>query len=163
MIGIIGSIEGLTVLLTSVPIGSLSDRIERRTVVGGGLLLFALAYFLCTLASSPALLYPIRALIGVSVSSTFYVGIALLSDIVDRPEQGLSIGIYTTCMGVGFAVGSAIGGRLAEDLGYVAGFGVACYVLGDAGQNAVLWGLVCGILSAILWGQRGELTARRRS
>jgi MFS family permease len=129
MIGIIGSIEGLTVLLTSVPIGSLSDRIERRTVVGVGLLLFAVAYFLCTLSSSPALLFPIRALIGVGVSSTFYVGIAFLSDIVDRREQGLSIGIYTTCMGVGFAVGSAIGGRLAEDFGYITGFGVAAIIV----------------------------------
>jgi MFS family permease len=136
MIGIIGSIEGLTVLLTSVPIGSLSDRIERRTVVGGGLLLFAVAYSLCALSGSPALLFPIRALVGVGVASTFYVGIALLSDRVDRRQQGLSIGIYTTCMGVGFAVGSAIGGRLAEDHGYVSGFAVAAVIV--MGSFAVL-------------------------
>jgi MFS family permease len=125
MIGILGSIEGLTVLLVAVPIGSLSDRVDRRTVLGGGLLLFALSYFLCSMVRNPVPLYPIRALIGVSVTSTFYLGLVLVSDIVEKPDQGLCIGIYTTCMGIGFAVGTAVGGRLAEDFGYSTGFRVA--------------------------------------
>ena len=39
------------------------------------------------------------------------------------------------------------------------GFGVACHVLGDAGQGAALWGLLCGVTCTILWGQRGKLVA----
>jgi MFS transporter, DHA1 family, multidrug resistance protein len=41
----------------------------------------------------------------------------------------LCIGIYTTCMGVGFAIGSAISGRLAEDLGFNAGFWFATAIV----------------------------------
>jgi MFS family permease len=124
-VGIIGSIEGLTVLLVSVPIGLLSDRKDRRTVLAAGLLLFVASYLICSMVPSPSFLYPIRALIGVSVTSTFYVGIAFVSDIVDKRDQGLCIGIYTTCMGLGFAAGSAIGGRLAQDFGFRVGFQVA--------------------------------------
>ncbi|MFC2046092.1 MFS transporter [Chloroflexota bacterium] len=129
MIGILGAVEGLTVLLVALPIGGLSDRIDRRTVVGGGLLLFTAAYLLCSVASTPLLLYPSRALIGVSVAATFYVGIAFISDIVEEADRGLTIGIYTTCMGLGFALGAVLGGRIAEDVGYRAGYLVAAVVV----------------------------------
>ncbi|MGD2040554.1 MAG: MFS transporter [Anaerolineae bacterium] len=129
MIGFMGGTEGLTGLLLSVPVGSLSDRVNRRIVVGGGLLLFAASYLLCALTSNPYLLYPARILTGVGVASTFYLGLALVSDIADEPDRGLSIGLYTTCMGIGFAVGSGVGGRIAEDLGFSAAFQVATVVV----------------------------------
>ena len=141
MIGFLGGTEGLTGLLLSVPIGSLSDRVNRRIVVGAGLLLFAVSYFLCAVIRNPYLLYVTRILTGIGVASTFYLGLALVSDIADEADRGLSIGLYTTCMGVGFAVGSGLGGRIAQDLGFSAGFQVATVVV--LASFAVLrWGPV---------------------
>jgi len=129
LIGVLGGVEGLVRILVSMPIGALSDRIDRRKVVAGGLLTFALCYGLTALVRNPLLLYPIRCLTGIAVASTFYVGVAFISDIADERDQGLSIGIYTTCMGLGFAVGSGLGGRLAADVGFGAGFFTAAGVV----------------------------------
>jgi MFS family permease len=125
MIGALGGTEGLTRVLSFVPIGMLSDAKGRLGVLSAGLLLFAASYFLCATVSSPYWLYPVRVMTGLSMASTFFVGIAYVSDMVDRPDQGLAIGLYTTCMGLGFALGSAIGGQVAERYGYAACYRVA--------------------------------------
>jgi DHA1 family tetracycline resistance protein-like MFS transporter len=128
MIGALGGIEGLTRILFAVPIGMLSDTKGRRGVMSAGLLLFAASYFLYTIAPGPHFLFPIRVMTGLSVASTFFIGIAYVSDIVDQRDRGLVIGLYTTCMGLGFAVGSAIGGLVAEDYGFGACYRVAAVI-----------------------------------
>jgi MFS family permease len=128
LVGILSGLEGFIGILLSVPLGMLSDRIDRKIVLGGGLLLFIAGYLGCSLVTTPALLVPIRILSGVAVVSTFYVGIAIVGDTVEQQHRGLSIGLYTTCMGVGFAIGSATGGRIAQELGYDVAFRVAALV-----------------------------------
>jgi MFS family permease len=140
MVGFLGGMEGLTGLLSAVPIGSLSDRVSRRVIVGGGLLIFAVSFLLCSVIRNPYLLFPIRVMTGVAVGSIFYLGIALVSDLADKPDQGLSIGLYTTCMGVGFAIGTGLGGRLAEDFGFSTGYQVAA-VIALLSLAVFRWGL----------------------
>jgi len=129
MIGALGGIEGLTRILFFVPVGMFSDTKGRRGVISAGLLLFAASYFLYTIVPSPYLLFPIRVMTGLSVCSTFFIGIAYVSDIVDQRDRGLVIGLYTTCMGLGFAVGSAIGGLVTEDYGFGASYRVAAIIV----------------------------------
>ena len=66
----------------------------------------------------------LASLAGVSV---FFIGVAYLGDIVTKHERGLAIGLYTTCMGLGFTVGPFIGGRVAEAYGYRASYQVAAF------------------------------------
>lgn len=129
MIGALGGTEGLTRILFFVPIGMLSDTKGRTGILSAGLLLFAVSYFLYTIVPSPYFLFPIRVMTGLSVASTFFIGIAYVSDIVDQPDRGLVIGLYTTCMGLGFAVGSAIGGQVAESYGFGACYRVAAIIV----------------------------------
>jgi len=125
MIGVLSGTEGLTRILSSVPIGMISDTKGRKGVLSAGLLIFAMSYFLYTLVPSPYLLFPIRVMTGLSVASTFFIGIAYVSDVVAKPDQGLTIGLYTSCMGLGFAIGSSIGGHVAENYGFAACYRVA--------------------------------------
>lgn len=125
VVGALGGTEGLTRILVSVPIGNLSDRLDRQTVLGAGLLIFVVAFVLLGIVRDPLLLFPARALIAVGLVSTFFIGIAHVSDIVSQSDQGLAIGLYATCMGLGFAVGSALGGHVAESYGFAASFRVA--------------------------------------
>ena len=150
VIGTLGGMEGLVRILVSMPIGMLSDRLERRKVLAGGLLLFALTYALTSVVTEPLVLYLLRAMIGISVASTFYIGVALIGDRADAQDQGLSIGIYTTCMGIGFAVGSGVGGRLAEDVGFRTGFVVAS-------------GVVLLALALLRWGPAWRTTRSESS
>ena len=96
MIGVLGGIEGVMGILLSVPIGVLSDRVDRRNIRGDVRVLRGGGLFWG---------HRRQARLGVG-----------------------SIGIFATSMGIGFAAGSAIGGRLAEDIGFGAGFWVAAAI-----------------------------------
>jgi MFS family permease len=125
LIGALGGIMGLTRILSSVPIGMICDSKGRKNVISVGMLLLAASSFLYTVAPNPHFLFPLRVLDGLGVASIFFMGVAYVGDIVAKHEQGLAIGLYTTCMGLGFTLGPFIGGWVAEAHGYRASYQVA--------------------------------------
>jgi len=140
LIGSLAAVEGLTRIVASVPVGILSDIRGRKDVMTGGMLCFGLAAFLFTFVQNPYWLFPMRILIGLAMVATFFVGVAYIGDIVSERDRGLVIGLYTTFMGSGFAVGSAIGGQVASQWSYAASFRVAALVA-LAGCLIGRWGL----------------------
>jgi MFS family permease len=139
-VGLLSSLVGLTRIVSSVPIGMLSDERGRKGVLVFGMLLLAVTAFLYTLASDAYQLLPIRMLHGIVITSTFFIGMAYAGDRVAKADRGLVSGVYTTCMGLGFAAGSALGGGMAARLGYTATFRVAG-LLALVGFGVAWWGL----------------------
>ncbi len=140
LIGALGGVEGLTRILSSVPFGMLSDRHGRKNVLSAGMLLFAVSSYLFTVVQAPLLFFPIRILVGMAMVSTFFVGVAYIADVTTVEERGLAIGLYATFMGTGFAIGSALGGRVTVSSGYRA----ACLVAAGValvGFALARWGL----------------------
>lgn len=133
-IGVLASINGLTGLLVSVPIGILSDQVGRVNILTLGLGSFALAMFLMAIAPSPAFLIPGRVLLGIAMIGSFLIAAAFLGDVVSSVERGLAFGLLTTSMGVGFAVGPMLGGIVADHGGissaYLLAAGVGVFALG---------------------------------
>jgi len=127
LIGALSGVAGLTRIFSAVPVGMISDSKGRKNVLSAGMLLSALSAFLYTVAPNPYFLFPIRVLGSLAGVSVFFIGVAYLGDIVAKQERGLAIGLYTTCMGLGFAVGPFIGGRVAEAYGYRASYQVATF------------------------------------
>ena len=138
LLGFITATLGLTRLASALPIGVLSDRIDRKTVLVGGMVTFAVAFILYALAPSPAWLVLPRVGQGLAMVATFPMGIAYIGDVVEPRDRGAAIGVYTAAMGSGFAVGPIIGSWLGSVYGYPsayvagalvalvgAGFGVA--------------------------------------
>jgi len=125
LIGILSAVVGLTRILSSVPIGVIADAKGRKNILSVGMLLHATATFLYTVAPNPYILLPIRILSGWAIISTFFMGVAYLGDVVAPRERGLAIGLYTTFMGLGFTVGSALGGALVAAYGYSVCYRVA--------------------------------------
>jgi len=122
LLGVITAMRGLTWLLASVPVGILSDRLDRKTVLTAGMLIYALAFVLYALAPSPGWIFLPRALQAVAMVATFPLGIAYIGDVVEKRDRGAAIGLYTTAMGAGFAVGPLIGSWLGAVAGYPASF-----------------------------------------
>ena len=58
------------------------------------MLLFAAMSFLYTLAPNPYFLLPVRILTGLAMTSTFFIGVAYLGDLVAERQQGVVIGLY---------------------------------------------------------------------
>jgi len=146
-IGLLSSIVGLTRIVASIPIGMISDARGRKGVLVGGMLVLGLSAFLYSIVTNPYLLVPIRILTGLVISSTFFIGMAYVGDMVVKRDRGLVSGMYTTCMGLGFTVGSWLGGQLAATLGYVTTYRLAA--------GAALIG------AAIAWGGLGTSAHER--
>jgi len=140
LIGVLSSARGLTRTLASIPIGMVSDSKGRRVVLLSGMLLLSASAFLYSLVSTPYLLLPLRMITGVVIAATFFIGMAYMGDIVKKQDQGLASGVYTSCMGLGFTVGSALGGGLAATSGYLTTFRVAS-AIALVGFFIALWGL----------------------
>ena len=140
LIGVLSGVAGLTAILSSVPIGAISDARGRKNVISVGMLLFTASSFLYTIVPTPIFLVPVRVLAGLAMVSTFSIGIAYVGDVVTKHERGVAVGLYTTSMGLGFAVGPALGGLVAAAYGYQASYLVAALFSG-AGFAIARWGL----------------------
>jgi MFS transporter, DHA1 family, multidrug resistance protein len=122
LLGLITAALGLTRLVSALPIGVLSDRLDRKTVLVGGMVAFAVAFVLYALAPSAGWLVIPRVVMAVAMVSTFPLGIAYIGDVVETRDRGAAIGVYTAAMGSGFAVGPLIGTQVASVAGYPAAY-----------------------------------------
>ncbi|MEE8355452.1 MAG: MFS transporter, partial [Candidatus Bathyarchaeia archaeon] len=122
LIGALVSSTGLTTVLLSIPLGSLSDRLGRKRIMQIGITCSILAPLLYTLASEPLHLLPARIVLGVATGSTFSIGFVYATEIAPKNRRGLAQGLYLTSMGAGFTVGPLIGGFAAKAMGYSSAF-----------------------------------------
>lgn len=141
IVGLLTSLSGLTALVSSIPIGSLSDRIGRARVLFGGITAFTVTMVLFAAAPSPFFLVPGRMLMGAAGVGSFWIASAYLGDIVTPRERGVAFGLLTTCMGLGFGVGPVLGGQIADSIGMRWGFiiGAGIGVVSMMLVRAYLW------------------------
>jgi MFS family permease len=140
LVGVLTAIEGLSRIFVSVPIGMLSDRHGRKPVLVAGMLLFGLAALGYTIVPNAFWLLPMKALVGVAMVSTFFMGMAYIGDTVASGDRGLTIGLYATFMGSGFALGSAIGGSTSARWGFEGSYYLAAGIAA-LGAGIAAWGL----------------------
>ena len=118
VLGLITAVLGLTRLASALPIGMLSDRLDRKTVLVGGMVAFAISFALYALAPNAGWLVLPRVVQAIAMVATFPLGIAYIGDIVETRDRGAAIGLYTAAMGSGFAVGPLLGSWVASVSGY---------------------------------------------
>ena len=138
LIGAIAASTGLTTVLLSIPLGSMSDRLGRKRIMLFGITCSALSALLYSLASEPLQLLPARVVLGVAMGSTFNIGFVYVTEIAPPGRRGLAQGLFLTSMGAGFTVGPLVGGMAAKAVGY----SLAFYL--SAGMA------VCGFLALLL-------------
>jgi EmrB/QacA subfamily drug resistance transporter len=109
----------LTLAALVLTAGSLADRLGRRRVFAGGLVLFTVASLLCGLAPDPTFLNLARAVQGIGGAIMFAVSLALIAqEFAPGRERGTALGIYGAAIGVAVAVGPLVGGALTDSLGW---------------------------------------------
>lgn len=118
LIGLLTGLVNVVSILAAFPIGIWSDVWGRKQVIVSGGLLFVVAYAGCAFAANVYALFPVLMLAGVAALCVFTVSTAYVGDVARRGERGLVIGLYSTAMGLGAAIGPALGGLLAEQIGY---------------------------------------------
>lgn len=114
LLGTINTVGGLTQVAGSLPIGMTSDVVGRTRVLIGGLLAFAAALLVLGLVASVPALFVGRMLFALGSVAVFQIGAAYLGDITEPEQRATAFGLYTTAMGLGFALGPLIGGQIAS-------------------------------------------------
>ncbi len=138
LIGSLASSTGLTTVLLSIPIGSISDRLGRKRIMQFGIICAILAPILYTFASEPLHLLPARIVLGIALGSTFTMGFVYVSEIAPKGRRGFAQGLYLTSMGTGFTLGPLIGGFAAKLVGYTSAFYITAG-LAACGFSALLF------------------------
>jgi EmrB/QacA subfamily drug resistance transporter len=123
-----------TVLI--LPFGRLADIIGRRPLFLGGIALLTLASLAAGAAPNVQLLILARIGQAVAAASLMANVTAILTDAFGVAKLSLALGLNVTVAGIGLVAGPAIGGLLADNLGWRAVF----WFNVPFGAVGVLWG-----------------------
>ncbi len=114
VIGLLFSSFGVTLVLVSVPMGSISDRTGRRLPLVVGMVALTASTLLFAYADTLAWLFAARLVQGAADAVTWVVGFALVADLYGPSERGRAMGLVMAGSNAGFMIGPSIGGWLYE-------------------------------------------------
>ena len=116
-------VYSLTLAALLVTCGTLGDRIGRRRMVLGGLLLFGLASATAACSDSVPQLIAARAALGVGAAMIMASTAAIIRVVfTDDRERAVALGVWTSAHSVGATVGPLVGGLVAGRWGWGAVF-----------------------------------------
>lgn len=110
--------------ITVVIAGRLGDRYGLKPVLMTGLVIFAGASLLCSLATNLWLLVGARALQGIGAAFLMTLAMALARETAGKARIGRAMGLLATVSALGMAIGPSLGGLLVELTGWRSLFGL---------------------------------------
>jgi MFS family permease len=116
------ALYNLVYALASPALGNLSDRIGRRGVLRGGLVVFAVVYLGFALADQGWMMWPLFGVYGLYFAATEGVGKALAIDLVPSSVRGSAVGVFGTVTGLCALVASVAAGVMWDAVGPYAPF-----------------------------------------
>lgn len=136
--GLAIGIYGLTQALFQIPFGMLSDRVGRKPVIIGGLLLFALGSVIAALSDSMLGLIIGRGLQGMGAIAA--VVMALAADLTREEQRTKAMAIIGASIGVAFAIALILGPVISHWIGLSGVFAITAVLA--IGGILLLQGLV---------------------
>jgi hypothetical protein len=136
--------------------GRLSDTIGRKTPYVFTMTIFLFATIWCALAQSMTSFILARAVCGLGAGGMIAMGSIITSDLVPIEIRGVYQSYINIVFGIGSTMGAALGGAIADSLGWRWEFGVqvplifAC-VLGSSLTVPRKLGLAAGVEKKTLW------------
>ena len=116
-IGVLAATYPAVWAVGQVVTGGLSDRIGRKPLIVGGMLLQAGAIAVIALGSTFAVWFLASAILGFGTAMVYPTLLAAIADVADPVWRGSAIGVYRLWRDLGFAIGALIAGVIADALG----------------------------------------------
>jgi MFS family permease len=139
----------LVYALLSWPVGELSDRIGRRSILLGAYLLFAALYALLAWRAGAVFVIGGFVVLGLHSAMLEASQRSMLSDLVEPARRGTAYGLYYAVVGVALLPASIMAGALWDRLGPRSMFAVDAAIA-----------LLAGLLFAVLLPPRREYSDR---
>ena len=130
----------------AAPLGSLSDRVGRRTLLVAGFGGYALVYAGFALARAPLAVWVLFAAYGIPYALTESMARAYVCDLVPADARATAIGGYTFVLGLAALPASALAGLLWDRAGHGAPFALSATLMLAA---ALLLAMVPGRRAAV--------------
>jgi len=122
--GLLVSAVYWSILLFSFPVSILVDRWSRKKTIGLMSVLWSLATLACVFTKNFKQLFTARVAIGVGEAGYAPGGTALISALYPPEKRARMLGIWNASIPLGSALGIALGGIIAEHLGWRHAFGI---------------------------------------
>ena len=148
MVTLIPVVFGLGKWVASLPTGYLLDRLGRRRLMAGGLILIALGDLGSAMTSSYGVFLSLRALGGVGWAAFSTVAMTTMVGHPAAHGRGRAVSLLLMSETAGLLVGSLAGGWLYQGVSLGSPF---------------VFEAACMVLAAVIIGRRGVLTAEPRS
>lgn len=143
VLGILGMLIVFNIVyaITSTPAGSLSDRIDRKKIIIGGWMVYALVYLGFGLAGEIWHLWVLYVVYGLYYGLAFGTSKAMVADLVSEDLRGTAYGTYNAVLGIIDFPASLFAGLLWQGVGEWRGFGPSA---------PFLFGAALALLAAVL-------------
>ncbi|MFC1875865.1 spinster family MFS transporter [Thermodesulfobacteriota bacterium] len=122
--GLLVSAVYWSILLFSFPVSIIVDRWSRKKAIGLMAVLWSLATLLCVFTRNFKQLFGARIAIGIGEAGYAPGGTALISALFPPEKRAIILGIWNAAIPLGSAIGIALGGIIAEHLGWRHAFGI---------------------------------------
>ncbi|MGL5866745.1 MAG: MFS transporter [Dermatophilaceae bacterium] len=122
----------LTFAAALLPAGIAADRVDRRTLLVAGLVVFGIACVASAFADNSAQLIAWRAVAGLGAAAVFPVTLSALVDAYPVERRGFAVAVWSGVSAAGAVVGTLVAGTLLEAFWWGSvqlAFGVAALVL----------------------------------
>jgi len=116
-IGVIKAVYPVTWGVLQVATGPLSDRVGRKELIVGGMLVQAAGIWLTVLVSTYALWLVGAALQGLGTAMVYPTLLAAITDHTHPTWRATSLGVYRFWRDLGYAVGALLSGAVADFVG----------------------------------------------
>ena len=116
-IGVLAATYPAVWAVGQVVTGGLSDRIGRKPLIVGGMLVQAGAIAAIALGSTFLVWFLASALLGLGTAMVYPTLLAAIADVADPVWRGSAIGVYRLWRDLGFAIGALVAGVIADALG----------------------------------------------
>jgi MFS family permease len=109
---LLGTAFALVYGVAGVPLGWLADRISRRNLIAGGVLVWSLGTVSSGLSHGFGQIAVSRVLVGLGEAALSPAAIALISDCFPPQRRGAAVGLFLSGIAVGVGVSILIGGAV---------------------------------------------------
>uniref|UniRef100_C6E2Y1 Major facilitator superfamily MFS_1 n=1 Tax=Geobacter sp. (strain M21) TaxID=443144 RepID=C6E2Y1_GEOSM len=121
-IGVVFAAQALVNVLLRIPFGHLSDRIDRGTMSGIGLVVCAVALALTGASHTLAAMILSACLLGAGMGTSFTALSSLVAIVMPAGRRGLGMGLYNSCIYLGMMLSSATMGVVIKRTSFATGF-----------------------------------------